>query len=60
MGKNVKIRNENDKTIFELKLEDNTQNEKIKPGKVFLRFLFILLAIAISVLVGYFLYKLLA
>ena len=31
MAKKLKIRNDDDKTIFELQLDDNTQNEKIKP-----------------------------
>lgn len=58
MAKKLKIRNDDDKTIFELKLEDNTQNEKIKPGKVLFRIFLILVALALSILAGYFLHLL--
>ena len=33
MAKKIKIRNDDDKTIFELQLDDNVQNEKVKQIK---------------------------
>lgn len=58
MAKKLKIRNDDDVTIFEMKLDDNSQNEKIKPGKVFLRLFLIIAVIAVSLAVGYFLHNL--
>lgn len=56
MSKNLKIRNDDDKTIFELKLEDNAQNEKVKPGKGLLRLFIIIAALGLSFLIGYILH----
>ena len=57
MAKKLKIRNDDDKTIFELQLDDNVQNEKVKPGKIVLRIIIMLAALALSILAGYFLQK---
>ena len=53
MSKHLKIRNDDDKTIFELKLEDNEQSEKVKPGKGLFRLFLIAAALGISILIGY-------
>lgn len=58
MARKVKIRNDEDKTIYELRLEDDSQNEKIKPGKIFFRFFLIIVALAVSFFVGFILHKL--
>jgi len=58
MARNLKIRNDEDKTIYELKLEDNPQNEKIKPGKILFRLFLIVIVLGISVLIGYVLHNL--
>lgn len=58
MAKKLKIRNDDDKTIFELKLDDNPQNEKIKPGKIILKIFIIIAALGLSIIAGYFLQKL--
>lgn len=58
MAKKLKIRNDDDKTIFELQLDDNTQNEKIKPGKIILKIFIIIAALGLSIIAGYFLQKL--
>lgn len=57
MAKKLKIRNDDDKTIFELQLDDNVQNEKVKPGKILLRIIIIIAALGLSILAGYFLQK---
>ena len=57
MAKKLKIRNDDDKTIFELQLDDNVQNEKVKPGKILLRIIIIIAALGLSILAGYFLKK---
>lgn len=57
MAKKLKIRNDDDKTIFELQLDDNVQNEKVKPGKILLRIFIIIAALGLSILAGYFLQK---
>lgn len=57
MAKKLKIRNDDDKTIFELQLDDNVQNEKVKPGKILLRIFIIVAALGLSILAGYFLQK---
>lgn len=57
MAKKLKIRNDDDKTIFELQLDDNVQNEKVKPGKILLRIFIIIAALGFSILAGYFLQK---
>ena len=57
MAKKLKIRNDDDKTIFELQLDDNVQNEKVKPGKILLRIIIINAALGLSILAGYFLQK---
>lgn len=57
MAKKLKIRNDDDKTIFELQLDDNVQNEKVKPGKNLLRIFIIIAALGLSILAGYFLQK---
>lgn len=57
MAKKLKIRNDDDKTIFELQLDDNVQNEKVKPGKILLRIIIIIAALGFSILAGYFLQK---
>ena len=57
MAKKLKIRNDDDKTIFELQLDDNTQNEKIKPGKILLKVCIIIAALGLRILAGYFLQK---
>ena len=48
MAKKLKIRNDDDKTIFELQLDDNVQNEKVKPGKILLRIFIIIAALGLS------------
>lgn len=57
MAKKLKIRNDDDKTIFELQLDDNVQNEKVKPGKILLRIFIIVAALGLSILAGYLLQK---
>ena len=57
MAKKLKSRNDDDKTIFELKLDDNPQNEKIKPGKIILKIFIIIAALGLSIIAGYFLQK---
>ena len=57
MAKKLKIRNDDDKTIFELQLDDNVQNEKVKTGKILLRIIIIIAALGLSILAGYFLQK---
>lgn len=57
MARKVKIRNDEDKTIYELRLEDDSQNEKIKPGKIFFRFFLIIVALGVSFFVGFILHK---
>lgn len=57
MAKKLKIRNDDDKTIFELQLDDNVQNEKVKPGKILLRIFIIIAALGFSILAGYLLQK---
>ena len=57
MAKKLKIRNDDDKTIFELQLDDNVQNEKVKPGKILLRIFIIIAALGLSILAEYFLQK---
>lgn len=57
MAKKLKIRNDDDKTIFELQLDDNVQNEKVKPGKILLRIIIIIAALGLSILAGYLLQK---
>ena len=57
MAKKLKIRNDDDKTIFELQIDDNVQNEKVKPGKILLRIIIIIAALGLSILAGYFLQK---
>ena len=57
MAKKLKIRNDDDKTIFELQLDDNVQNEKVKPGKILLRIIIITAALGLSILAGYLLQK---
>lgn len=58
MARKLKIRNDDDKTIYELKLEDEPQNEKIKPGKVLFRIVLIIAVLALSIFVGYLLHNL--
>ena len=58
MARNLKIRNDEDKTIYELKLEDNNQNEKLKPGKIIFRLILIIAVIGISIFAGYALHNL--
>ena len=58
MARKLKIRNDDDKTIYELKLEDEPQNEKIKPGKVIFRFFLVVAVLALSVFIGYILHNL--
>ncbi|MCQ2592754.1 MAG: hypothetical protein MJ188_08205 [Treponema sp.] len=56
MSKNLKIHNEEDKTIYELKLEEPTQDEKIKPSRVLLKITITIAVIALSIAIGYFLH----
>lgn len=53
MSRKLKIRNDDDKTIYELKLEDEPQNEKLNPLKIVLRFVLLLLVLGLSVFIGY-------
>lgn len=57
MAKKLKIRNDEDKTIYELKLEDNPQNEKIKPGKIIGGIIGVAVVIGLSVAIGYMLHS---
>ena len=57
MATKRRIRNDDDKTMFELQLDDNTQNEKVKPGKIVLKVCIIIAALGLSILAGYFLQK---
>ncbi len=58
MARKLKIRNDEDKTIYELKLEDEPQNEKIKPGKVIFRLFLVVAVLTLSVFIGYILHNL--
>lgn len=58
MARKLKIRNDDDKTIYELRLEDEPQNEKIKPGKVIFRIFLIITVLVLSIFVGYILHNL--
>lgn len=53
MSRKLKIRNDDDKTIYELKLEDEPQTEKLNPLKIVLRFVLLLLVLGLSVFIGY-------
>lgn len=53
----MKIRNDDDKTIFEIKLENTAKEKKAKPSVVVGVVVIIVVALGISVFLGYLLHK---
>lgn len=56
MARDFKIHNDEDKTIFAVKVEEPAKNKKGKGASGFIKFLIILIALALSVGVGYLLH----
>lgn len=59
MDKDIKIRNNDDKTIFELKIESaaEEQEKKLKPSMVLGIIFLVIAALAVGILGGYILHK---
>lgn len=59
MDKDIKIRNNDDKTIFELKIESaaEEQEKKLKPSMILGIIFLVIAALAVGILGGYILHK---
>ncbi|MBQ0003830.1 MAG: hypothetical protein KBT21_09880 [Treponema sp.] len=53
MAKEFKVHNNEDKTIFAVKVEKTSKQKKLKPAALFFVILLILAALGVSIYIGY-------